>query len=118
MKEYLMVKDMSELTPRQRSQILALKRLADDRIDTSDIPENLNWSNVTRGAFYRPGKRQVGREIASTTDTTEKGLENLICASMTDSRRQPPSGDRRGVVERPASYGAGWTQGRSAGLRP
>ena len=54
---------MSELTPRQRSQISALKKLPDDRIDTEDIPEVLDWSNVTRGAFYRPGRKHVGRAI-------------------------------------------------------
>ena len=45
-----------------------------------------------------------------TTDTTEKGLESLICASMTEATASPLQG-LRGVVERPASYGAGWTQG-------
>ena len=54
---------MSELTPKQRSQIMALKKLPDDRIDTADIPEVLNWSNVTRGAFYQPGRKHVGRAI-------------------------------------------------------
>ena len=43
-----------------------------------------------------------------TTDTTEKGLESLICASLTGA--VGPSQD--GIVhERPSSYGAGWIQG-------
>ena len=63
MKVGLMRKDMSELTPKQRSQIMALKKLPDDRIDTDDIPEVLDFSNVTRGAFYRPGRKHVGRAI-------------------------------------------------------
>ena len=101
---------MSELTPRQRSQISALKKLSDDRIDTTDIPEDLDWSNVTRGAFYRPGQKHVGRAIRSTTDTTEKGLESLICASMTGGSASPLQG-RTGVVDRPAGYAVGWIQG-------
>ena len=101
---------MSELTPRQKSQISALKRLADDRIDTSDVPEVRNSSNVNRGAFYKPGREHVGREIASTTDTTEKGLESLICASMTKAPDSPLQG-RTGIVDRPARYAAGWVQG-------
>ena len=45
-----------------------------------------------------------------TTDTTEKGLESLICASMTEATTSPLQG-RTGISERPASYGAGWIQG-------
>ncbi len=44
-----------------------------------------------------------------TTDTTERGLEDLICADLTGSRRKSPLPN--GVRERPASYGAGWTYG-------
>ena len=44
-----------------------------------------------------------------TTDTTERGLESLICASLTGAATDPP---QDGIVrERPSSYGAGWTQG-------
>ena len=104
-----MRKDMSELTPRQRAQILALKRLPDDQIDTTDVPEVLNWSNVTRGAFYRPGEKHVGRAIGSTTDTSEKGLEGLICTALTGAACDPPQdGEAR---ERPSSYGVGWICG-------
>ena len=107
-----MRKDMSELTPKQRSQILALKRLPDDRIDTDDIPEVLDWSNVTRGAFYRPGRKHVGRAINSTTDTSERGFESLICADLTGSPCESPQ--VKGVRERPASYGVGWVCGDSS----
>ena len=100
---------MSELTPRQRAQILALKRLPDDQIDTTDVPEVLNWSNVIRGAFYRPGEKHVGRAIGSTTDTSEKGLEGLICTALTGAACDPPQdGEAR---ERPSSYGVGWICG-------
>ena len=44
-----MKQDIPELTPRQRSQISALKKLSDDQINTADIPEVLDWSNVARG---------------------------------------------------------------------
>ncbi len=44
-----------------------------------------------------------------TTDTSEKGLEDLICAAFTGSDGRPtPDGVAR---ERPASYGAGWIPG-------
>ena len=104
-----MKQDVPELTPRQRSQISALKKLPDDQINTADIPEVLDWSNVTRGAFYRPGRKHVGRAIASTTDTSERGLESLICTALTGSAGDPPATDA--ARERPSSYGVGWICG-------
>ena len=44
-----------------------------------------------------------------TTDTSEKGLEDLICAGLTGSARNPaPKGT---IQKRPADYGPGWAQG-------
>ena len=109
MKEDLTRKDTPELTPRQKAQVLALKSLPDDQIDTTDIPEVLNWSNEVRGAFYEPGRKHVGRAIAATTDTTEKGLESLICTELTGASCDPA---QEGVArERPSTYGAGWICG-------
>ena len=45
-----------------------------------------------------------------TTDTSETGLERLICTALTGQPGDPsPAG---AVRERPASYGAGWLCGR------
>ena len=44
-----------------------------------------------------------------TTDTSEKGLERLICTALTGAACDPPQGDA--IAERPSSYGAGWTCG-------
>ena len=48
-----------------------------------------------------------------TTDTSEAGLERLICTELTgapcDAATAPPAGE---VRERPAVYGAGWVCGR------
>ena len=47
-----------------------------------------------------------------TTDTSEKGLESLICAALTGIARTPtPEG---GIQQRPADYGAGWRPGDPA----
>ena len=54
-----MKKERAELTDEQRAEIEALEKLPDDRIDTTDIPEVLDWSDARRGVFYRPVKRQV-----------------------------------------------------------
>ena len=44
-----------------------------------------------------------------TTDTSEKGLERLICTALTGAACDSPQGGM--VHERPSSYGAGWICG-------
>lgn len=46
-------------TQRQEAEIAALATLADEEIDTSDIPEILDWSGAKRGLLYRPVKQQI-----------------------------------------------------------
>ena len=40
-------------------EALALRNMDDSEIDTSDIPEILNFSKEGRGRFYRPVKQSV-----------------------------------------------------------
>ena len=54
-----MKKEIADLTDHQRAELAALERLPDDRIDTTDAPEILDWSNARRGVFYRPVKKQI-----------------------------------------------------------
>ena len=54
-----MKKDVTELPPDVQAQIRALEALPDDKIDTTDAPEILDWSDAKRGVFYRPVKRQI-----------------------------------------------------------
>ncbi len=49
-----------------------------------------------------------------TTDTSERGLERLICTALTGAPCQPgPEAAGDAVHERPAAYGAGWICGAS-----
>ncbi len=54
-----MRKDTSDLTAAERAELDALEALPEDQIDTSDIPETLDWSGAKRGLFYRPVKQQI-----------------------------------------------------------
>ncbi|MDD9979862.1 MAG: BrnA antitoxin family protein [Gammaproteobacteria bacterium] len=55
-----MKKETTEaLTADQQAELKALAALPDRRIDTSDIPEVLDWSDARRGVFYRPVKKQI-----------------------------------------------------------
>ena len=52
-------RDSRTLTRQQNAELTALKALPDREIDTSDIPEILDWSGARRGALYRPVKQQI-----------------------------------------------------------
>ena len=54
-----MKKDTTELPSDVQAQIRAMEGLPDDRIDTTDAPEILDWSDARRGVFYRPVKQQI-----------------------------------------------------------
>ena len=54
-----MKKDITELPSDVQEQIRALEALPEDQIDTTDIPEILDWSDARRGVFYRPVKQQI-----------------------------------------------------------
>lgn len=47
------------LPAEQRARLEAVAAMPEDQIDTSDIPEVLDWSGAERGKFYRPLKRQL-----------------------------------------------------------
>ena len=48
-----------KLTKAQRAELQALDGLPEDQINTTDIPEILDWSDARRGVFYRPVKQQI-----------------------------------------------------------
>lgn len=50
---------MKKVTRRQAKEITALKRMKDETIDLSDIPEVTNWSKALVGRFYRPIKKSL-----------------------------------------------------------
>ena len=54
-----------KLTEDQEAQLLALENIPDDQVDTSDIPETLDWTEGWRGVFYQPGKRRFTLRLDS-----------------------------------------------------
>ena len=62
-------KESAELTKEQRAELQALKRMTDDRIDTIQIPEILDWTDASRGVFYRPVKQQITLRLDSDVVT-------------------------------------------------
>jgi uncharacterized protein (DUF4415 family) len=50
---------MMKLTKNQAKQIRALKRMKDEDIDFTDIPEKMDWSKAVVGKFYGPIKKSL-----------------------------------------------------------
>ena len=50
---------MKKLTKIQARDLEALRKMKDEDIDLSDIPEITDWSNAVRGKFYRPVKQSL-----------------------------------------------------------
>jgi len=47
------------ISKEQRDRLDRLAAMPDDQIDTSDIPEVLDWSGAVRGGLYRPRKEVI-----------------------------------------------------------
>ena len=62
-----------------------------------------NWKLLPRVC------RLAGDNTEMTTDTSEKGLERLICTALTGADCDPPQDGM--VRERPSAYGVGWMCG-------
>ena len=78
-----MKQDMTELPADVQAQLRALEDLPDDQIDTTDIPEILDWSDARRGVFYRPVKQQI---TLSSTRISSPG-SRLVLGTVAGTRR-------------------------------
>ena len=47
------------LTDQQRAELDALVELPENQIDTTDVPEVLDWTHARRADLYRPIKQQI-----------------------------------------------------------
>lgn len=51
------------LTAQQRADLDAVAAMPDDKINTNDSPELVDWVDAKRGMFYRPVKKQITLRI-------------------------------------------------------
>ncbi len=92
-----------KLTKNQAKQIRALKRMRDDEIDFSDIPEKTDWSNAIVGKFYRPVKKsltiRIDADVIAWVKKEGKGYQTRINTylreAMHKAKKQPQPGSTR-----------------------
>src|SRR5438132_4298816 len=51
------------LSLKQKAELKALAALPDEQIDTTEMPEIIDWSDARRGVLYRPVKQQITLRI-------------------------------------------------------
>jgi uncharacterized protein (DUF4415 family) len=89
------------LTRAQRQELKSLAALPDDAIDTSDAPEQLDWSGAKRGLFYRPVKQQLTLRLdADVIDwfknhtASDEGYQTRINRALREYVQQQATADR------------------------
>ncbi len=93
---------MGKALGRLAKEIEDLKRMKDDDIDFSDIPEKTDWSKAVRGKFYRPHadlkisvylEPDVAKQFRSSAAVNE-ALRSLLRISATTRRLTRPADER------------------------
>ncbi len=94
-----MKKETIKLTNEQKAELKALDEMPDDEIDTTDVPELLDWSDAQRGVFYRPVKQQITLRLDADVVTWFKakaqdgrGYQTDINRALRDHVRRSETG--------------------------
>jgi uncharacterized protein (DUF4415 family) len=85
---------MHKANRKRNKEIAALKRMKDDQIDTSDIPEMTDWSGAVVGKFFRPIKEpvtiRIDADVLDWLKSKGKGyqtrINQLLRAAMQQSK--------------------------------
>ncbi|MGB6945411.1 MAG: BrnA antitoxin family protein [Bryobacteraceae bacterium] len=91
-------------TSTRPSELRALRRMKDAEIDTTDIPEVLDWSKAVVGKFYRPIKKPLTIRVDADVLAWLKGqgrgyqtrINALLRSAMENASKQlalPPRDD-------------------------
>ena len=73
---------MHKANRKRNKEIVALKKIKDVEIDTSDIPEITDWSGATVGRFFRPIKEpvtiRIDADVLNWLKSKGKGYQTRI----------------------------------------
>ena len=96
---------MGKVIGRLAKEMEDLRRMKDDDIDFTDIPEKTDWSKAVRGKFYRPIKEsltiRIDADILAWLRGQGKGYQTRINAMLREAvarqiRKGPVKGPRSG----------------------
>jgi uncharacterized protein (DUF4415 family) len=95
---------MGKVTGRLAKEMEDLRRMKDEDIDFTDIPEKSDWSKAVRGKFYRPIKEsltiRIDADILAWLKGQGKGYQTRINAMLREAVARQI---RKGPVKRPRS---------------
>jgi uncharacterized protein (DUF4415 family) len=70
-------------------EIEDLRRMKDDEIDLTDIPETADWSKAVVGKFYRPRKKsltiRIDADVLAWLKAQGKGYQTRINALLREA---------------------------------
>jgi len=82
----------------QSKELRALRRMKDTEIDTTDIPEVLDWSKAVVGKFYRPIKKpltiRLDADVLAWLKSQGKGYQTRVNALLRSAMEQSSAGRR------------------------
>jgi len=77
----------------QDKEITALRRMKDEDIELSDIPEITDWSKAVVGKFYRPIKKsltiRVDADVLAWLKSQGKGYQTRINSLLRQAMEHP-----------------------------
>lgn len=87
---------MKKTAKKVAGELAALAAMSDEEIDTSDIPEIIDWSKTVVGRFYRPVKEAVTIRLdADVLDWLKQGgrgyqtrVNKILRAVMEQQRKK------------------------------
>ena len=87
---------MKKTAKKAAEELAALAAMPDEEIDTSDIPEIIDWSKAVVGRFYRPVKEAVTIRLdADVLDWLKQGgrgyqtrVNKILRAVMEQQRKK------------------------------
>jgi len=93
---------MGKVTGRLAKEIENLRRMKDEDIDFTDIPEKTDWSKAVVGKFYRPRKKsltiRIDADVLAWLRAQGKGYQTRLNALLREAMNgQGASRKRRSV---------------------
>jgi uncharacterized protein (DUF4415 family) len=80
---------MRKASGRLAKEIEDLRRMKDDEIDLTDIPETADWSKAVVGKFYRPRKKsltiRIDADVLAWLKAQGKGYQTRINALLREA---------------------------------